>query len=132
MELLLHTTQSASSAVEFRNHADLQQVGESQFVWLPVFQMNASICANNLIFRLKNPVNVSVSREQGMWLYESASLGIVAYGESQADAQRSFSEDFAALYGHLAEDADENLTPDAIAIKRELHRVVEKVRRVGQ
>lgn len=118
--------------LRFDRHFELQLVTEPHLVWLPVFQISNSIVANGRIYRLREPVNINVSHEHGMWVYEAPTLSILAYGESKASAERSFNEDFCALYHHIAEEQDDRLSPQAIITKREFLRVVEDVRQVGR
>ena|SRR5437773_11126468 len=78
-------------------------------------------------FLLKRPVPVCVSLDDDFWGYESQDFGIIAYGATRDAALRSFSEDFSALYDHLARETNDNLTPDAIRIKQAFSETVESV-----
>jgi hypothetical protein len=70
---------------------------------------------------------VDISTEDGVWTCESAPLGILAFGASEDRALRSFAEDFAALWDHIAQAPDEELTRDAIRLKQALRDAVESV-----
>lgn len=79
------------------------------------------------IFHLRTPIRVEVAVEDGLWHCESTTLGIVAAGQSQEDAFRSFTEDFAVLWEEIAQAPDEELTDDAIRLKHALRNIVESV-----
>jgi hypothetical protein len=72
---------------------------------------------DNRCFTLRHPIEVEIVVESGMWVYKSSAFGIEAIGGSKHEAQESFVEDFAALFDHLAHEADELLTPEAIRVK---------------
>ena len=82
------------------------------------FQLRRDIVTNRARFLLREPVEVDVSWENGLWIYGAPPLGIEAFGTSMRRAEASFFEDFAVLYREIAQEADERLTPEAIAVKR--------------
>ena len=67
---------------------------------------------------LRRPIRVPWIFEDGLWVLEYPSLGIVAYGESQEEASQDFAEDFAFLWTEIAQQPDSNLTQDARVLKR--------------
>jgi hypothetical protein len=81
----------------------------------------------NRCFTLRHPIEVEVALKSGMWVYKSSVFGIESVGGSKYEAQESFVEDFAALFDHLAHEADEGLTPEATRLKNAFLDIVTSV-----
>jgi hypothetical protein len=93
----------------------------------PGFQILNEIEADNRIFRLSAPVDVTVSIEDGLWINAAGPLSIFAVGDSRGEALRSFCDDFAVLWDEIACAPDDSLTGDAIRVKRALNVAVKCV-----
>lgn len=94
-------------------------------VFEPGFQILHEIESGGQVFRLREPVDVHVWIEDGLWINQSNDLSILAAGLSKGVALRSFCEDFAVLWERIASAPDNHLTPDAIKVKQAFHRTVE-------
>jgi hypothetical protein len=115
--------------------ANLYTLGTSgngvTLIWEPNFQITQEIEIGDRTFQLRNPVQVRVSFDEGLWVNENETLGITAFGESRASALRSFCEDFGVLWDTIAQEADNNLTSDARTLKSAFNGIVEGVRRTA-
>jgi len=78
-------------------------------------------------FRLKRRLWIKVASEDGVWYAENPTLGIIAYGDSVADALDSFQEDFSVLWEEIAQAEDHELTVEARRVKAFLREIVEAV-----
>ena len=67
---------------------------------------------------MRHPVRIGVSFEDGAWVYEFAPLRLRAFAPSHGEALAAFREDFAACWDSLAQESNDLLTEDAIAVKR--------------
>jgi hypothetical protein len=80
-----------------------------------------------VIYRLSDPIQVEVSFENGLWVYEAKAFSILAFGSTEAEALCSFYEDFAVLWEEIGQSSDENLTADALSVKRALGETIEAI-----
>jgi hypothetical protein len=85
------------------------------------------IRASSRVFTLNAPLEIASFRQDDLWYYESKPLSMLSFGHSQDEALNSFHEDFAVLWDAIAQSPDEALTNGAVAVKRELHRIVRSV-----
>lgn len=100
-------------------------------VFEPGFQILNEIEVGGRLFRLRQPVDVTVSVEDGLWINETKALSIVAVGDTKDEALRSFRDDFSILWDQIASAPDDSLTGDAIGVKRVLSDMVESVVTAG-
>lgn len=96
--------------------ASLQQYEPLQIT--PQRPCNPVLRCGSIAFTLAHKIEVSTFIADGLWVYKSKLLGIESFGESKLEARESFAEDFAALYDHIANEDDTQLTPEARQIKR--------------
>jgi hypothetical protein len=85
----------------------------------------------DMIFRLKAPIEISLYPENGIWICESEAIHSSVHGDKMGDALNAFCEDFAILWDEIANAPDDSLAPDTQRFKatlRSLVRAVEKVR----
>jgi hypothetical protein len=99
----------------------------ASLVFEPGFQILNEIESGDRLFRLRTSVDVTVTVEDGLWINEAAPLSILAAGNTRGEALRSFCNDFTVLWDEIACVSDDNLTGDAIHIKRSLRDIVESV-----
>jgi hypothetical protein len=78
-------------------------------------------------FHFRIPIAVKATDDRGVWTFECSTLGIYAYGESEADARHAFDMELASSWDTLANESDDNLTIDARELKRKLRRCVERI-----
>ena len=83
------------------------------------------ICWRGRTLRLRQQLVCNISREDGLVVIHNEPLGIRAYAESREFAIRDFAEEFMALWEEYASAPDEELTPDAIAVKQRLLALVD-------
>jgi len=83
-----------------------------------------------VIYRLRHPIQVEVSFENGLWVNEAKGFSILAFGPTRAEALCSFCEDFAVLWEEIGQSSDENLTADALSVKRTLRETIEAIEAV--
>jgi hypothetical protein len=86
-----------------------------------------SIRVGDKSFTFREPIQVKLSFENGMWFAQSKELSILAFGHDQSVAIQSFNEDFGVLWEEIAGAPDENLTADALLVKRKLIALVESI-----
>jgi len=77
------------------------------------------------IFNGKLPVRVT--QKEGWWTLESDTCKLMGYGSSRSEAELSFCFDFSSCWDDLACEEDENLTYEAINMKRQLLNLVKSV-----
>ncbi len=80
-----------------------------------------------MVFRLNEPILVSLSYEDGLWYCESKELSILSFGKSEEEALESFREDFSMMWEVVAQSADESLTPSAQRVKRAMRHAIDVV-----
>jgi len=78
-------------------------------------------------FALVQPIHCSVHKEEGLWVIAYDPLGIRAYAASYEGALAEFSQEFALLWDEYGAAEDNQLTGDAVALKRHLRQIVQKV-----
>ena len=109
--------------------ASLQQYEQLQIT--PQRPCNPVLRCGPTAFTLAHTIEVSTFIADGLWVYKSIVLGIESFGESKLEARESFTEDFAALYDHIANEDDTQLTPEARRIKRAFRDLVVSVYKTG-
>lgn len=86
-----------------------------------------SIHYEDRVFHLRNPVEMTVAFDDGMWTITCESLGLSGYGYSYDEAVQSFEADFGDCWDCIAMEDDEQLAADALDLKRKLLEAVETV-----
>ena len=71
-------------------------------------------------YLLRQPVQILSARQNGLWVFECPAYGLSAFSASREEALRQLQEEFAFLYDGLADEHDEALTPDAVALRDRL------------
>lgn len=80
-----------------------------------------------VVFRLNEPIDVSLCAEDGLWICEYGALGSIASGDTPERAVHAFCEDFTVLWDQIANTPNEALAPDAQAVKAHLGALVKAV-----
>jgi len=78
-------------------------------------------------FHLRHPIDIDVRREGDVWVHEYAPLGISAYGGTETDSLRAFTEEFSSCWHWIAQERDSKLGADALRLKRKLLELVSEV-----
>lgn len=78
-------------------------------------------------FHLRRPICVVTDHENGFWLLEYPSLRIHAYGQTIAQAQDYFAEEFVSCWDGVAMEEDATLTLDAQEMKLCLKEIVAEI-----
>lgn len=113
---------------EYRLYQQAIEGAFSQAIEEPPLLMNNPILKyGSRWFYLAHPIEVTIVNEDDLVCIASAELGIQSFGSTYQEAQDSFFEDFVALYEHLANETDEQLTPEARCVKRAFLDVVVSV-----
>ena len=77
---------------------------------------------------LKHPIAVTIEdKGEGLFVATHDQLEIQAFGPSRDEAMEAFAQEFTVLWREIAEEAAENLAPDALALKRKLRDLVAAV-----
>ncbi len=84
------------------------------------FQRWETIHHEDRVFRLRRPIDVEVSFDDGLWKLRCDALGISGYGEDYEEALESFESDFGDCWDCIAMEDDEKLGADALALKKRL------------
>jgi hypothetical protein len=79
------------------------------------------------IFRLNDPIEISLYPESGLWICESELLSSLVHGDTPGAALQAFCEDFSVLWDEIAKAPDDSLAPDALQLKRVLRSLVRSV-----
>jgi hypothetical protein len=87
----------------------------------------SNVAAAGKIFRLREPLVATLTRENGGYCLEVKALSIMSFGHQVEDALRELGADFAILWEAIAQASDESLTRDAIAVKRHMLKIVSEV-----
>jgi hypothetical protein len=96
-------------------------------VCTPTFTITKELQFGKRRFLLREPIEVRVNYEGGVWTHEAPALAILAYAENRVDSLNSFCMDFADRWDCIACEDDERLTGDARQVKRKLQRIVQSV-----
>lgn len=80
------------------------------------------------VFELNQEIACDVKKEAALVIIEYEPLNIRAYNFSREEAIQDFSEDFAMLWDTYAKEQDKNLTPDALELKKQIQKLVKRVR----
>jgi hypothetical protein len=91
----------------------LSHTAEDTLLWTELGYVNRKFVFN------KN-LAVCVTQENGSWVFESDEPKLMGFGEKRDDAELAFRQDFVAYWDYIAQEDDENLTQDAIEMKRVL------------
>ena len=105
----------------------MQVESEVAEVCTPTFTITKELQFGNRRFLLREPIEVRVNYEGGVWTHEAPALAIHAFAENRIDSLNSFCMDFADRWDHIAREDDQNLTGDARQVKRKLQRIVHSV-----
>lgn len=84
------------------------------------------IAFDGVRFCLNNPIEVELYQEDGLWYSEFEPLGILASGKTKEQAMLSFYQDFSVLWQEIAQCPDDDLTVDALKIKRNFLSLVKR------
>jgi hypothetical protein len=76
-------------------------------------------------FEFSREMHIRVIEEDGGWAYESGAPRIMGFGHTRGEAESSFCFGFAFNWDQIACEDDENLTQDAVDLKRALRALVE-------
>ena len=85
------------------------------------------IIYNEFVLQLESPILLEVRCENGYYIIEHPESGIFVAERSFNDAVLAFNEEFVYIWHEYAEEVDENLSKDALILKKWL---LEKVKRV--
>jgi len=80
------------------------------------------------VFLLKRQLACEARKEYGFWVLESKMPTIRAYAKTREEAIQEFGREFAMLWDEYAQVQDSGLTDDALALKRQMNRIVREVR----
>jgi hypothetical protein len=80
-------------------------------------------------FRLRRPIDIEVSRREGMYWHELTDLGIVAAEKDKMESLAAFALEFSSCWFTIASEDDSALTKDARQLKKKLLSLVETVER---
>jgi hypothetical protein len=80
-----------------------------------------------VVFRLNQPIDVSLCAEDGLWICENEMLGSIASGSTPERAVHAFCEDFTVLWEQISKTPNDALAPDAQGIKAHLSALVKAV-----
>ncbi len=105
---------------------EISEVFSVDTVVLVPFRIKAFSWDNHR-FILKRAVSCQPDFRNGLWVYECELLGLHAYAETREQALSDFHEEFAAIWDGIAQEKDDALAPDALALKAELLDLVERV-----
>lgn len=83
------------------------------------------------IFRLVRPIEISLYREEEIWICECDAISSIVHGNTVQAALDAFSEDFAVLWDEIGNAPDDGLAPDAQRLKVTLRSLVRAVEKVG-
>ena len=75
-------------------------------------------------WRLRTPLRVTVTYEDGIWLWEADELRLAGHGATPAAAEEMLSFDFADLWDEIACADDAELAPSAARFKKRLRDLV--------
>ena len=78
-------------------------------------------------FRLRRPIEIEVSRKEGMYWHELPELGIVAAEKDELESLAAFALEFSACWFSIAEEDDARLSKDARQLKKKLLNLVASV-----
>jgi hypothetical protein len=79
-------------------------------------------------FSLRRAITLKECREGGFWIHSYRPLGITAYGRTKRDSLSAFAMELSSAWQWIAQQPDESLAPDALALKRKLIDLVASVR----
>lgn len=83
---------------------------------------------NDTYLRFREPLELSVSKEEGLYCVEHLRLGIDAYSETRARLLYETWKQIRMLWREYALERDERLAPAALDLKRSLLEAIEEVR----
>ena len=85
------------------------------------------LCHKNRCFMFKSPVYIHVRCEGPLWIYELATVGIIGYGKDPREAEEAFAYDLSASWDEYGCEDDQNMTWDAVELKRRLNDMIDSV-----
>lgn len=80
-------------------------------------------------FRLRKPIEIEVSRKEGMYWHELPDFGILAAEKDEMESLAAFALEFSSCWFNIALEDDSALTRDARQLKKKLLNLVETVER---
>jgi hypothetical protein len=85
------------------------------------------VAAGDLVFHLREPIDLKVTTERGYTLVAFPPIGIRGYGKSEAEAVESFVDQFRSAWFTIARELDSRLSPEARLLKRAMLHLVRSV-----
>jgi hypothetical protein len=107
--------------------AEFQRLNAIQAVSTSLEPVIEEIKNSGRIFRLSEPIVVSVFCEDAIFYCEFKPLSILAFGQTKTEARHAFQEDFAMMWDEIAQSPDDQLTPGAKLVKNRLLALVNSV-----
>jgi len=109
-----------SNIVEWKETYDVLEL-DLEAAWRP-----KHISWGDCHLSLKHPIAVSIEdQSDGLFIATHDQLEIHAFGSSREEAMEAFAQEFTVLWQEIAKEADDNLTPDALLLKRKLRSLVD-------
>ena len=75
-------------------------------------------------FSLRRAITLKTTRKGAFWICSYVPLGIAAIGRTKLDALSAFAMELSAAWHWIAEESDELLAPDALALKQKLIKLI--------
>jgi hypothetical protein len=75
-------------------------------------------------FFLRRAITLKTGRSGSFWIYCYNPLGITAYGRTKLEALSAFAMELSSAWHWIAQESDEALAPDALALKGKLTKLI--------
>jgi hypothetical protein len=82
------------------------------------------VAYENKEFLFKEPIQIQVDFQDGIWIHQNETFGILGYGKSRAESLDAFRMEFVACWETIASEDDSKLTDDAKELKKKLKNLV--------
>ena len=106
--------------VEWKETYDVFEL-DLEAIWRP-----RRISHGNCHLLLTHPIAVTIDdKGEDLFIATYDQLEIQSFGPSREEAQEAFAQEFTVLWREIAEEADANLAPDALVLKRKLRDLVD-------
>ena len=79
-----------------------------------------SVAFGKWLYRLREPIEVTVVNDGEFWYHEFPSLEIRAPGTTREESAEAFAEHFSSIWHWIAQAEDNSLGPEAVDLKRKL------------
>lgn len=79
------------------------------------------------IFVLKRPLSCEVNFKESIYFIKNIELDIVVWGETRMEVEEAFNFSFYSLYHNYYKENDENLSEEAIVLKKSLKSIIKNV-----